>query len=111
MAFAVKVMNARQKITNCPFVAQENNEPVSQKTAITMDDNYERVSNELEADAKCVDFEETAAAVRKMMDERFVPPVNDKRCKDCSLKESCLPAAIQDKGKTRRMAERLFVVE
>jgi len=56
--------------------------------------------------------EETAVAVRKMMDERTVPPpVNDKRCKDCSLKESCLPAAIQDKGKTRRMAERLFVVE
>ncbi|MBF8274950.1 MAG: CRISPR-associated protein Cas4 [Candidatus Brocadiaceae bacterium] len=56
--------------------------------------------------------EEAAAAVRKMVDERFVPPpVNDKRCKDCSLKESCLPAAIQDKGKTRRMAEKLFVVE
>lgn len=56
--------------------------------------------------------EETAVAVRKMVDERLVPPpVNDKRCKDCSLKESCLPAAIQDKGKTRRMAERLFVVE
>ncbi len=56
--------------------------------------------------------EETAAAVRKIVDERFVPPpVNDKRCKDCSLKESCLPAAIQDKDKTRRMAERLFVVE
>ena len=56
--------------------------------------------------------EETAVAVRKMVDERTVPPpVNDKRCKDCSLKESCLPAAIQDKGKTRRMAERLFVVE
>ena len=56
--------------------------------------------------------EEAAAAVRKMMDERFVPPpVNDKRCKDCSLKESCLPAAIQNKGKTRSMAERLFVVE
>ncbi len=56
--------------------------------------------------------EETAIAVRKILDEKIVPPpVNDKRCKDCSLKESCLPAAIQDKGKTRRMAERLFVVE
>ena len=56
--------------------------------------------------------EEVAVAVHKMMDERFVPPpVNDKRCRDCSLKESCLPAAIQDKGKTRSMAERLFVVE
>ena len=63
-------------------------------------------------DAMRVAVEQTAVAVRKMMDERFVPPpVNDKRCKDCSLKESCLPAAIQDKVKARRMAEKLFVVE
>ncbi len=40
-------------------------------------------------------LEETAIAVRKILDEKIVPPpVNDKRCKDCSLKESCLPAAI-----------------
>ena len=46
--------------------------------------------------------EETAIAVRKILDEKIVPPpVNDKRCKDCSLKESCLPAAIQDKGKNQ----------
>lgn len=63
MAFAAKVTSARQKITDCPFVAGENDEPVTQKTAITMDDNYERVSSELEASAKHVNFEETAAAV------------------------------------------------
>ena len=63
MAFAVMVMNGRQKITECPFIAKKDNEPVLQKAAITMDDNYERVSNELEANAKCVNFEEIAAAV------------------------------------------------
>lgn len=56
--------------------------------------------------------EDVAVAVYRMIAERYLPPpVNDKRCKDCSLKESCLPAAVQDKGKTRGMAERLFVVE
>lgn len=63
MAFAARVMNGRQKVTDCPSIAKENNEPVSQKTAITMDDNYERVSNALEADAKRVHFEETSVAV------------------------------------------------
>lgn len=56
--------------------------------------------------------QEVTADVHKMIAERFVPPpVNDKRCKDCSLKESCLPEAIHKKEKNRNLAKKLFVVE
>lgn len=56
--------------------------------------------------------EEVASAIHKMMAERFVPPpVNDKRCRDCSLKESCLPEAIHNKTRHHSLAKRLFVVE
>jgi len=39
------------------------------------------------------------------------PPVNDKRCDQCSLKEICQPAAVADSAKWRRMAADLYVVE
>ncbi len=39
--------------------------------------------------------EEVAAAVNEMVIKRNTPPpVNDRRCEDCSLKESCLPHAV-----------------
>jgi len=38
------------------------------------------------------------------------PPVNDKRCDQCSLKEICQPAAVADSAKWRRMAADLYVV-
>lgn len=56
--------------------------------------------------------EEVAAAVHRMIAERIVPPpVNDKRCKDCSLKESCLPSAVHGKDRCHHLAKKLFVVE
>jgi CRISPR-associated exonuclease Cas4 len=56
--------------------------------------------------------QEVAAAVHRMIAERFIPPpVNDKRCRDCSLKESCLPDAIHGKDRNRILARKLFVVE
>ena len=56
--------------------------------------------------------QEVAAAVHRMITERFVPPpVNDKRCRDCSLKESCLPAAIHGKDRGLHLAKKLFTVE
>lgn len=56
--------------------------------------------------------EEVAAAVHRMIAERIVPPpVNDKRCKDCSLKESCLPVAVHGKDRRHHLAKKLFVVE
>lgn len=56
--------------------------------------------------------EEVVAAVHRMIAERFVPPpVNDKRCRDCSLKESCLPEAIHNKTRNQHLAKKLFSVE
>jgi len=63
MAFALKVKNAHLKIWDCPYVTKENAESVSQKPTVTMDDNYERVSNELEVAAKHVNFKEAAIAI------------------------------------------------
>jgi CRISPR-associated exonuclease Cas4 len=55
---------------------------------------------------------EVAAAVREMVAKRHTPPpVNDKRCKDCSLRESCLPTVVAEKARSVRAARCLFVVE
>jgi CRISPR-associated exonuclease Cas4 len=54
---------------------------------------------------------QTVAAVGAMLDQRTLPPpVNDKRCEACSLKESCLPAVVADKGRSRRAARELYEV-
>lgn len=56
--------------------------------------------------------EEVSAEVHYMIAGHHVPPpVNDKRCRDCSLKESCLPDVVC-RGKTivKSMSE-LFTVE
>ncbi len=63
IAFALKVKNAQRKIEDCPCVAEENVESVLQKPANTLDDNYERVGNELEVIATHTDFKEAAAAI------------------------------------------------
>lgn len=48
-------------------------------------------------------------AVREMLLRRITPPpVNDKRCEGCSLKESCLPTVISDKARNRKAARELF---
>lgn len=55
--------------------------------------------------------ERVAAAVVDMLDKRIVPPpVNDKRCDGCSLKESCLPALVADKARSRKAVRELFVI-
>jgi len=57
-------------------------------------------------------LEEVAVAVHEMMANQHVPPpVNDKRCKDCSLKESCLPHVVGEKGRSRKAARELFKVD
>lgn len=63
MAFAVKVKNAQVRLSDCPYVVQEEIGQVAPKTTVTMDDNYERVSNELEVAAKRADFKESAHAI------------------------------------------------
>jgi CRISPR-associated exonuclease Cas4 len=62
-------------------------------------------------DAMKQQVERVATAVVEMLEKRITPPpVNDKRCEDCSLKESCLPAVVADKGRSRRAAKALFDV-
>lgn len=63
IAFAIKVKNAQLKMSDCPYVNKEDNELLLQKTTVTMEDNYERVSNELESDAKQTNFKEASVAI------------------------------------------------
>lgn len=63
LAFAVKVKNAQLNIWDCPYIKKEDKGLPAEKPITTMEDNYERVSNELEAEAKLVNFRETASAI------------------------------------------------
>jgi CRISPR-associated exonuclease Cas4 len=55
--------------------------------------------------------EQVAAAIAEMLGNQILPsPVNDKRCEACSLRESCLPAVVADKGRSRKATKDLFVV-
>src|SRR3989338_2247762 len=62
-AFALKVKIAQQKITDCPFIKKEVTGIFEKKNIPTPEDNYERVSRELEVIAKQVDFKESAKAI------------------------------------------------
>jgi CRISPR-associated exonuclease Cas4 len=56
--------------------------------------------------------EEVVFAVHRMVADRCVPPpVHDKRCRDCSLKDSCMPEAIYDKTRHHILVRKLFIVE
>lgn len=53
--------------------------------------------------------EATVSAVRQMMDERALPPpVNDERCRACSLIDACQPAALADAKRIKRMHDELL---
>lgn len=61
------------------------------------------------SDSMRLQVEGVAQQVIEMLEKRIVPPpVNDKRCEGCSLKESCLPDVIADKARNRRAARELF---
>ena len=48
--------------------------------------------------------------IRKMLSERTIPPpVNDSRCRYCSLKESCMPAVVGEKARAAALLRDLFV--
>jgi CRISPR-associated exonuclease Cas4 len=54
----------------------------------------------------------TIEAIRRMLQEpELPPPVNDKRCVNCSLADSCLPAAIARKSRIRSFQKALFAVD
>ena len=56
--------------------------------------------------------EDVSLAAYEMIATRQVPPpVNDKRCTNCSLRESCIPAVVAEKGRSRRAARELFEVQ
>lgn len=56
--------------------------------------------------------EETAAAIRAMLASgKLPPPVNDERCRECSLKDICQPEALGEKSRQARMAAKLYIVD
>lgn len=62
-------------------------------------------------DAMRMQVEQAAAAVHDLVAHHHLPPpVNDKRCKDCSLKESCLPHVVGEKGRSRKAARELYAI-
>ena len=56
--------------------------------------------------------EETVGAIRTLLVSGKLPlPVNDARCKECSLKEICQPHALADKTHQREILTGLFNVD
>lgn len=54
----------------------------------------------------------TIEAIRRMLSEpELPPPVDDKRCVNCSLIDSCLPSAIAHHGKIRSLHKALFITD
>ncbi len=48
--------------------------------------------------------------IRPMLASRALPPaVNDARCKHCSLQDSCLPSAVGEQARLKRLASVLFI--
>lgn len=55
---------------------------------------------------------ETVAAIRTLLASGSLPPpVNDARCKECSLKEICQPEALADRTHQREILTELFNVD
>lgn len=55
---------------------------------------------------------DTAAAIRAMLASgKLPPPVNDARCKECSLKEICQPEALAMRARQAQLACKLFLPE
>jgi hypothetical protein len=63
MAFALRVKSAQRKLSECPYVQQEDEGSVENESVVTIENNYKRVSRELEEEVKCVDLKEAAAAI------------------------------------------------
>lgn len=55
--------------------------------------------------------EEATAAIRLMLSSKTLPPpVNDSRCDHCSLRESCMPSVLDERGLVERLLHGLFSV-
>lgn len=56
--------------------------------------------------------EEVLSAIRAMLESGSLPPpLNDARCRECSLKEICQPEALAATAKRQRLHEALFQPE
>lgn len=56
--------------------------------------------------------ESTVTAIREMLASKSLPPpVNDPRCRHCSLQESCMPWAIAEQERSTLLKRALFQVE
>ncbi len=60
MAFALKVQSAQCEISGCPYIKNEDKESFSQEPIVTMENNYKRVSKELEEEIGGVNLKEAA---------------------------------------------------
>lgn len=55
--------------------------------------------------------EETAAAIHALLGSGHLPPpINNQRCPECSLNETCLPTVVADKARSRKAARELFEI-
>lgn len=60
-------------------------------------------------DALRKEVEETAKAVRALFQlGRLPPPVNDERCRHCSLQDACQPKVLDEKAKIESLRRTLF---
>lgn len=56
--------------------------------------------------------EKTVVEVRELLRGKVLPPpVNDNRCRHCSLQESCMPAAVGEKNRAAALLRTLFVAD
>jgi len=56
--------------------------------------------------------EEAIKGIRQMLGScTLPPPVNDRRCEHCSLKESCMPSVIGEQERARVLVRGLFVAK
>jgi hypothetical protein len=63
MAFAMKVKTHQRTLFDCPYVSDAESESASVEAVEKLDDMYERVSNQMEAEVTGTDFESVAAAI------------------------------------------------
>jgi CRISPR-associated exonuclease Cas4 len=57
-------------------------------------------------------LQEAVAQLREILQGHILPPApNDKRCRQCSLKSSCLPMVVAEERRMFRLASALFQVE
>jgi CRISPR-associated exonuclease Cas4 len=81
--------------------------PVS-KGAIFHASSHRRREVEITPELKRV-VVETADAIRAMLASgKLPPPVNDARCKECSLKDICQPEALAERARLKRLRGELF---